>query len=235
MKVIVTGASRGIGKGIASFLAMDGYDVGLVARSKESLEDLRQSLEEQGANCYSAACDITDPDQVAYAFAAVAEGLGGVDALINNAGTVLRKSVFDIAAEEWRAMIDVNVNGLFYCTRAVLPIMREQGHGRIINVSSISGRVPLPGGSGYAASKYAVTGFSQSLFQEVRDYGIAVTTMYPGSVDSGSHRHDPQADHEWKVQPEEVGQCCRDVLRMRHGAVVSELEIRPLARPPKKH
>jgi len=233
MKVIVTGASKGIGRGIASFLAMDGFDVGLLARSKDTLEDLRQSLEEQDGTCYSVACDIRDRDQVNYAVAALVEGLGGVDALINNAGLVIRKNVFDISLDEWHALIDTNINGLFYMTRAVLPYMKEQGRGHIINISSISGKVPLPGGSAYAASKYAVTGFSQSLFQELRDYGITVTTVFPGSVDSASHRHDPNDDHSWKVQPEEVGQVCRDILRMRPGAAMSEVEIRPLARPPK--
>jgi 3-oxoacyl-[acyl-carrier protein] reductase len=234
MRVIVTGASKGIGRGIASFLAMDGFDVGLLARSKDELEDLRQSLEEQDGTCYSVACDVRDRDQVSYAIAALVEGLGGVDALINNAGLVIRKSVFDISMDEWDALIDTNVNGLFYVTRAVLPYMKAQGKGHIINVSSISGKVPLPGGSAYAASKFAVTGFSQSIFQELRDYGIAVTTVYPGSVDSASHRHDHADDHSWKVQPEEVGQVCRDILHMRHGAVVSEVEVRPLGRPPKK-
>ena len=76
-----------------------------------------------------------------------------------------------------------------------------------------------------------MTGFSQSLFREVRDYGISVCTVFPGSVDSASHRHDPDANHGWKVQPEEVGQVCSDILRMRRGSAVSEVEIRPLARP----
>jgi 3-oxoacyl-[acyl-carrier protein] reductase len=233
MKVIVTGASMGIGRGIATFLAMDGFEVGLLARSKELLEDLRQSIDEQGGTCFSARCDLRDPDETELAIAALVDGLGGVDALINNAGVVTRKSVFDIGVDEWRDMVDTNVNGMFYATRTVLPYLREQGHGHIINVSSISGRLPLPGGSGYAATKYAVTGFSQSLFQEVRDFGIKVTTVYPGSIDSESHRHGSDKDDSWKVAPEEVGQACRDVLRTDPGTVISELEIRPIKRPPK--
>lgn len=233
MKVIVTGASKGIGRGIASFLAMDGFDVGLLARSANELEDLRQSLEEEGGTACAAHCDLRDHDQTDYAIAALTDSLGGLDALINNAGLVIRKNVFDLSLEEWHQLIDTNVTGLFYATRAALPHFRKQGRGHIINVSSISGKVPLPGGSAYAASKYAVTGFSQSLFQEVRDYGIKVTTVYPGSVDSQSHRHDSEADHSWKVSPEEVGQVCRDVLRTDPGTLVSEVEVRPLNRPPK--
>ena len=130
-------------------------------------------------------------------------------------------------------MVETNINGLFYATRAVLPHLTRQKSGWIINVASISGHVPLPGGSGYAATKYAVTGFSESLFHEVRDHGIRVTTMFPGSVDSASHRHDPDEDTSWKVQPEEIGQACRDLLRMDPRTCISQLEIRPLRRPPR--
>lgn len=234
MRVIVTGASKGIGRGIATFLAMDGFQVALLARSKDLLEDVRQGIEQQGGDCFPVACDLRDPDGTGYAIGAAAEHFGGIDALVNNAGLVIRKSVFDITFDEWRTMVDTNINGLFYATRAVLPHMKRQGRGHIINVSSISGRVPLPGGSGYAATKFAVTGFSQSLFQEVRDFGIKVTTIYPGSVDSASHRHDPSEDTGWKVSPEEVGEACAHVLRTPAGTVISELEIRPLGRPPKK-
>lgn len=231
MKVVVTGASRGIGRGIATFLAMDGFDVGLLARSGDLLEDVRQSIEENGGTCFTAACDLRKYDETQAAIAALVDGLGGIDALINNAGLVIRKSVLDISIEEWHAMMDTNVNGLFYATRAALPYLVERGAGHIINISSISGKVPLPGGSGYAASKYAVTGFSQSLFQELREYNVKVTTIYPGSVDSESHRHDPSKDHSWKVTPEEIGQACRDVLRTSAGTVFSELEVRPLRKP----
>ena len=233
MKVIVTGASKGIGRGIASFLAMDGFEVGLLARSRDLLEDLRQSLEEQGAKCFSVSCDLRDPDEASAAIAAIIDGLGGVDALINNAGVIIRKSAMDLSIDEWRAMVDTNINGLYYATRAVLPHMTDQKRGHIINISSISGKVPLPGGSGYAATKYAVTGFSQSLFQEVRDLGIKVTTIFPGSVDSASHRHAEGGDYSWKVSPEEIGQACSYVLRGDPSTVISELEIRPLNRPPK--
>src|SRR5690606_16913700 len=95
-----------------------------------------------------------------------------------------------------------------------------------------SGRVPLPGGSAYAATKFAVTGLGQSMFQELRGYGIKVTTVYPGSVDSASHRHDAAADHSWKVTPEEVGEACWDIIHTRAGHCISEREIRPLRRPP---
>ena len=146
-------------------------------------------------------------------------------------GLVIRKDALTITLDEWHDMVNTNINGLFYATRASLPYFTKQKSGHIINISSISGHTPLPGGSGYAATKYAVTGFSQSLFHEVRDHGIKVTVIYPGSVDSASQRHNQNAATDWKVKPEEVGQACRDVLNTSPGNCIQQLEIRPLRKP----
>ncbi len=233
MKVIVTGASKGIGEGIATVLGREGFELGLLARSGDLLEDLKTKIEALGARCFAAECDLRSWKSTSTAIEELIDSLGGIDALINNAGVVIRKDVFTLSLDEWHAMVETNLNGLFYATRAVLPKLKIQQSGTIINVSSISGHFPLPGGSGYAATKYAVVGFSDSIFHEVRDHGIRVTTMFPGSVDSKSHRHSPDEDTSWKVKPEEVGVACRDVLRTAPGTCISQLEIRPLQRPPK--
>lgn len=233
MKVIVTGASKGIGRGIATVLAREGFQVGALARSRELLDELQTEIEAANGVCHSTVCDLRDPRVTEQAIGALREQLGGLDGLINNAGLVVRKSAFDLSMEEWQALIDTNIHGLFYATRAVLPGMREQRRGHIINLSSISGKMPLPGGSAYAATKFAVTGFSLSLAQEVREYGIKVTVLYPGSVDSQSHRSAANADVSWKLAPEELGQACADILRTAPGTLISEFEIRPLRRPPK--
>ncbi len=233
MKVIVTGASQGIGKGIASVLAREGFQVGLTARSLDLLQQLQSQIQADSGQCAIASGNLRDPISTQDAIHRLIDRLEGVDALINNAGLVIRKDIFTLSLDEWHAMIETNVNGLFYATRAVLPHMKKQGHGHIINISSISGRVPLPGGSGYAATKYAVTGFSESLMHEVRDEGIKVTTVFPGSVDSDSHRHNPAEDHSWKVKPEEIGMACCNILRTNPGTVISAIEIRPLKKPAK--
>ncbi|MFP4501721.1 MAG: SDR family oxidoreductase [Candidatus Hydrogenedentota bacterium] len=233
MKVIVTGASKGIGRGIAATLARHGCTVGAMARSEEALTALEAEIRNAGGICCRATGDLRSMDSTASAIAQLMERLGGVDALINNGGIVLRRDIFEITPDEWHAMIETNVNGLFYATRAVLGAMREQERGHIINISSIAGKVPLKGGSAYAASKFACTGFSQSLFQEVRNHGIKVTTVYPGSVDSASHRHAPDEEAGWKVTPEEVGEVCWNVLDTRQQNLLAEVEIRPLARPGK--
>jgi NADP-dependent 3-hydroxy acid dehydrogenase YdfG len=233
MKIIVTGASRGLGKGIARYLAAAGHTVGMLSRSQELLNKLQSEFSVHGIHHPAVACDLRDPAATESAMKQLIDSMGGVDALINNAGLVIRKNCFDLSLDEWHDMVNTNINGLFYATRAVLEPMKAQGSGHIINISSISGRLPLAGGSAYAATKFACTGFSQSLFLEVRDFGIKVTTIFPGSVNSASHRHNPEEDHSWKVSPVEVGQACLDVLETRAGMCISELEIRPLSRPPK--
>lgn len=234
MRVIITGASSGIGRGIARVLARAGMTVGLVARPSPRLDMAAAEIVADGGLATVIPCNLREPEAVAAQFLHCIDGWGGVDALINNAGLVVRKSVWELTVTEWRELVETNLNGLYYATRAVLPAMRTQGSGHVINVSSISGKVPLPGGSAYAATKFGVTGFSQSLFHEVRDYGIKVTTVYPGSVNSASLRHDPTADHSWKITPDEVGDACLSLLRTPPAVCVSELEIRPLARPPKE-
>ncbi len=230
-RIIVTGASTGIGRGIATCLGGNRMVLGLVARSGDLLEELRGQVRELGSDCFFRTCDLRDYGAVEASLSGLVEDMGGVDALINNAGLVIRKDALTISLEEWHAMVDTNINGLFHATRVILPYMVSQARGHIINISSISGRVPLPGGSGYAATKYAVTGFSESLFHEVREHGIKVSVIFPGSVDSESHRQDADSDTSWKIWPEEVGQVCHDLLQTRDTNCISQVEIRPLRKP----
>ncbi len=228
MNVIITGASKGIGKGIAQVLGRSGHGVGLIARSAELLEELKTEINNGGGSAFAATADLRRYDETERAIASLVESLGGVDALINNAGLITKKSALEISVAEWQAMIETNLNGVFYATRAVADRLIKQDRGHIINVSSISGKLPLKGGSGYAASKYAVAGFSESLFLELREYGVKVTTIYPGSVDSESHR---EGDASWKVTPQEVGETCRHVLETSPQNCIRDLEIRPLRKP----
>ncbi len=221
MKIIITGASRGIGRGIARVLSREGHSLGLMARSEEGLRETRNSTETP-QNTYLRACDIQDAEATKSGIDYLCEEMGGLDVLINNAGSVLRKSVHDISGKEWQSLFATNVHGMFYATQAALRHMSQQKRGHIINISSISGRLPLPGGSAYAASKYAVTGFSESLFQEVRDLGINVTTIFPGSVNAR-----PDDNEEWKLDPHEIGEACAQCLSYRPQACVSRMEIRP--------
>ena len=128
MRVIVTGASGGIGRGIATVLARHGCAVGGFARSAESLEALASHIRESGGVCHTVTGDLRDMESTSHAIRELMERLGGVDALVNNGGIVLRKDIFTISPDEWHAMVETNVNGLYYATRAVIGAMREQGH-----------------------------------------------------------------------------------------------------------
>ncbi len=231
MKVIITGASKGIGKGIAKTLANHGHSLGLLARSECLLRDLKKSLDNLGAECHIKFCDLRNPDAAKVGITELIKCLGGIDALINNAGVIIRKNIFDLSVEEWLTMVETNINSVFFVTRTVLPHFTARRSGHIINISSISGRLPLNGGSGYATTKYAVTGFSESLFQEVRDYGVKVTTVFPGSVDTQPQSSEDSIDVDWKITPEEIGEACNDILSTSKRNCISRLEIRPLNRP----
>jgi len=226
---VVTGGNRGIGRGIAEALAREGLTVALTARADAAAE---AAAAEVGGGARGYACDVRRPEQVAGLFASVERDLGGVDVLVNNAGIGLFAPVADISLDDWHAVIETNVNGVFYCTREAIPRMKKRGGGYIFNVSSLAGRNAFPGAGAYCASKHAVNGFSEVLFQEVREHGIRVTYLMPGSVATEFGRG-ATAKHDWALQPEDVGEMVVDLLRTHPRAMHSRVEMRP-SRPPKR-
>lgn len=225
---VVTGGNRGIGRGIAEALVKEGLAVAITARA---LADAERAAAELGA-ARGYACDVRRPQDVGALFAAVDRDLGGVDVLVNNAGIGLFAPVAETSVEDWQAVIETNVNGVFYCTREALPRMTARGGGYVFNVSSLAGRNAFPGGGAYCASKHAVNGFSEVLFQEVRDAGIRVTYLMPGSVATDFGRGSA-AKQEWALTPADVGEMVVDLLRTSPRALHSRVEMRP-ARVPKK-
>ena len=226
---LVTGGNRGIGRGIAEALARDGATVALTARDAAAAAKAAGEIG-QGARGY--ACDVRRPESVAAVFAAVVKDLGGLDVLVNNAGIGLFGPVADMSLDDWHAVIETNVNGVFYCTKAAIPLMRQRGGGYIFNVSSLAGRNTFPGGAAYSASKHAVNGFSETLFQEVRHDGIRVTYLMPGSVATEFGRGSTEKS-DWALQPEDVGEMVVDLLHTHPRALHSRVEMRP-AKPPKR-
>jgi NAD(P)-dependent dehydrogenase (short-subunit alcohol dehydrogenase family) len=225
---VVTGGNRGIGRGIAQALANEGMSVALTARK---LGDAERAASEIG-NARGYACDVRRYDQVRDLFAAVERDLGGMDVLVNNAGVGLFGSVEEMSVEDWHAVIETNVNGVFYCTKEALPRLRQRGGGYIFNVSSLAGRNAFPGAGAYCASKHAVNGFSEVLFQEVRDAGIRVTYLMPGSVATEFGRGTAEKQ-DWALQPSDIGEMVVDLLRTSPRALHSRVEMRP-AKPPRK-
>jgi NAD(P)-dependent dehydrogenase (short-subunit alcohol dehydrogenase family) len=225
---VVTGGNRGIGRGIAQALVGEGMQVAITAR--DAGHAARAAGEIGAARGY--ACDVRRWPDVQRLFADVDRDLGGVDVLVNNAGIGLFGPVADMSVDDWHAVIETNVNGVFYCTKEALPRMRARGGGYVFNVSSLAGRNAFTGGGAYCASKHAVNGFSEVLFQEVRDAGIRVTYLMPGSVatEFGRGAADKQ---DWALQPADIGEMVVDLLHTSPRALHSRVEMRP-AKPPKK-
>ena len=187
--VAITGASSGIGEATALALARAGASVALGARRKDRIDALAARIEDEGGTAVPLEVDVSDEAQ-ARAFVETAnDRLGRLDSLINNAGVMLLGPVEQADSEQWRTMINVNLLGLLYCTSAALPIMRAQGSGDIVNVSSVAGRFARAGNAVYAATKFAVGAFSEGLRNEVTEAGIRVTLIEPGFVDTELQSH----------------------------------------------
>jgi NADP-dependent 3-hydroxy acid dehydrogenase YdfG len=181
---IVTGASRGIGKEIAIKLAQQGMKLTLIGSSEE-IHQSAEDLNKMGfTDVLSIQADISDEAQVKAAVEKTLQTYKQLDLLVNNAGMGFFKQVEETTLDEWKKVFEVNVQGVFLGSRAVLPHMKERKSGTIITISSDVARYTIPNGSAYTATKYAVQGFSGSLAQEVREYGIRVGTINPGMVDT---------------------------------------------------
>ena len=179
---LITGAGKGIGKAIAVALANEGVNLGLMARTESDLQKLADELRSTGVKIAIAAADVSDLDQTSAAVKKIESALGPVDILINNAGIGTFGKFLDLEPAVWEQMIRVNLFGVYYTTRAVLPSMIERKTGDIINVSSTAGLKGASGTSAYSASKFGVFGLSESLMQEVRKHNIRVTALAPSTV-----------------------------------------------------
>lgn len=180
--IAVTGASSGIGQATALACAGAGAAVALAARRLDRIEALAQQIVQGGGQAIAVHTDVGEEEQAgAFVRRAHAE-LGRLDVLVNNAGVMLLGPIDNAPTEEWRTMIRANVFGVLYCTHAALPIMREQGSGHIVNVSSVAGRFAREGSGVYNLTKFGVGAFSESLRQEGVALGVRVTVIEPGAV-----------------------------------------------------
>ncbi|TXK80603.1 3-ketoacyl-ACP reductase [Paenibacillus sp. N3.4] len=214
---IITGAGKGIGKAIAIALAKEGVNLGLIARNAADLEALQQALVSTcGVRVYIATADVADRVEVDIAIEALIHELGSIDILLNNAGTAQFGTLVDMGTEEWERIIQTNLMGTYYVTRAVLPSMIAQSSGSIINIASTAGERGFATGSAYCASKFAVLGLTESLMQEVRKFNIRVTALTPSTVNTelAVRTGLPVGDEDRMMQAEDVAELVLATLKL---------------------
>jgi NADP-dependent 3-hydroxy acid dehydrogenase YdfG len=204
---VVTGASSGIGEATAKALAREGYAVALGARREERINELAEEISSAGGEAIAVATDVGAKESAAALIHRAHNELGSVDVLVNNAGVMLLGPILGADVEEWERMVHVNLLGLLYCTHAALPIMQQQGHGHIVNLSSVAGRVASLGSGVYNATKWGVGAFSESLRQEGVNYGVRVTIVEPGFVETElqGHNENPMVLERIEKDREQMG------------------------------
>ncbi len=224
---VVTGAGRGIGRSVALELAREGSTVILVARTESELRKVQAEIKQSGgkADCFVA--DITDDKRVAELFEYVKEKYGRLDVLINNAGIGRFAPVRNLGVGDFDAMWNLNVRALFLCSQHAVRIMESQKSGIIVQVASLAGKNAFLNGAGYAATKWAVLGFSKCMMLEVREHNIKVVIVCPGSVDTGFSQRTRDASSEKMLSPRDVADSVMAALRLPPQAMMSEIDLRP--------
>jgi short-subunit dehydrogenase len=200
--VLITGGSRGLGLALAREFACQGARVAICARDPDELTAAQSSLEAFSQNIYTFKCDLTDAAQVQELIDRVESTCGNIDVLVNNAGTIVVGPAEVMSADDFAEAMDVNLWAAVHTTLAIVPRMRERGRGRIVNIGSVGGKIPMPHMAAYCASKFALVGFSGAMRSELSKYGILVTTVNPGLTRTGSPRNaifkgNHRAEYAW--------------------------------------
>ncbi|MGE0446520.1 MAG: SDR family oxidoreductase [Vicinamibacterales bacterium] len=227
---IVTGGSRGIGLAVASAFIEQGARVFVTGTHEETLAAAARSL---GAAATPVRADVRRYGDVESLMQSAVTQAGGLDILVNNAGVGAFGAVADLSLEDWDRVVGTNLTGVFYCCKSAIPRLRARGGGWIVNVGSLITKNPSPDNSAYGASKTALNFFTECLMQEVRQDGIRVSCVLPGSVRTGFMGRPQSANDAWKLAPEDVAQAVVDLVAHDRRSLPSRVEIRP-ARPPKK-
>jgi 3-oxoacyl-[acyl-carrier protein] reductase len=227
---IVTGASRGIGVAIAHSIGRLGARVSLCARDPLRLESAVGLLRKAGFEANGWTADVSDPDSVAAFVARSREAFGRIDILVNNAGKGIFRPAHLLTIEEWDDVLDTNLKSVFLMCREVAPEMIQHGSGQIINISSLAGKNAFAGGGAYCASKWGLLGLTHSMAEELRDFGIRVSAVCPGSV-ATDFMHGSSRDTSKMLQPEDVAHAVEMILTQGPRSFLSEISIRPAQKP----
>jgi short-subunit dehydrogenase len=229
---LITGASSGIGKATALAFAASGIDVALVSRSQDKLEAIASKAQETGVKAQAYVLDLAKIEQVKAGIEAIAAEFAGIDILVNNAGIAYTNTLEETPLSDWQQVMNLNLTSVFQCIQGILPVMRNQKRGTIINVASIAGQQPFPGWGAYSVSKAALIALSQTLAAEERQNGIRVVSICPGAVNTPLWDTDTvQVDlnRSAMLTPEIVAQSILHAVLMPEQAVIESITLMPSA------
>ncbi|MGR8948807.1 MAG: SDR family oxidoreductase [Gammaproteobacteria bacterium] len=226
----VTGASQGIGRAIAARLAGLDFDLLLLGRNESALQETANICQSKGTRAEIFPGNLGDESYMSAAVSTALEWFGTIDLLVNNAGIAQRAAVQEADLTKWREVMDLNFHAIVYLCREILPIMIEKESGKIINISSISGRNTNAGGAIYCASKHALNGFSGSMYEDVRDYGVKVCSIMPGFVDT-SLTQGLGLEAGNMIRPDDVADAVAYVVSASANCCPTEIVLRPQKRP----
>lgn len=231
----ITGGSKGIGFGIAQKLLEKGIHVAITSRSLKNAEEAASKLEHfatHDAKIVAIAADVRNFKEQENAVVTTIKQLGSIDIVIANAGLGHFGSIENLSVEQWDEVIETNLSGAFYTLKSTLDALKNS-KGYYISISSLAGTNFFAGGTAYNASKFGVTGFTQAAMLDLRNYGIKVSTIMPGSVSTHFNGNEPSEKGDWKIQAEDIGELVIDLLKMNPRTLPSKIEVRPTT-PPRK-
>lgn len=227
---LVTGGSRGIGRAIAHRLAALGASVTICGRNRTALEESAREIEKLGTRVHWQVADVTRAMEIAELVSKTEASLGPITILVNNAGVGLFGPAHEKTEADWDRVLDTNLKSVFLVSRAVAPSMIRRGSGDIINISSLAGKNTFAGGGIYCASKWGLMGLSGCMAEDLRDRGIRVSVICPGSVatEFSSRGH---KDASKVLQPEDVAHAVETIVTQGPVSFLSEMHLRPLRKP----
>jgi len=232
---LITGGTKGIGYGIALSLLQEGINVAITGRSQLSASEAANSLNNNpnaNGKAIGVEADVRNFQSQVQAVNEVLKQFGKLDVVIANAGLGHFANIENLTLEQWQETIDTNLTGAFYTIKASLDALKKS-QGYYITISSLAGTNFFANGSAYNASKFGLTGFTQAVMLDLRQFGIKVSTIMPGSVSTYFNNHIPNGNDAWKIQIEDIGELVVDLLKMNPRTLPSKIEVRP-SMPPSK-
>jgi NAD(P)-dependent dehydrogenase (short-subunit alcohol dehydrogenase family) len=224
---LITGGTKGIGYGVAEMLIKEGIKVAITGRNEETVNTAIAQLNQiKEGYAVGSVADVRNFESQQNAVNQVLGQWGSLDILVANAGVGHFAPIETLTLEQWHETMDINLTGVFYSVKAALPALKES-KGYLITIASLAGTNFFANGSAYNASKFGLVGFTQAVMLDVRNDGIKVTTIMPGSVATHFNDHEPSEKDAWKIQPEDIGQMVADLLKMNPRTLPSKIEVRP--------